>query len=505
MLPAGSTPFFVVKTGLDSKRDSGRSGWYAHGLKKLAMATVIRTRLPRRLPARSLCWLLALGVGGVCPCLRAQSGRLDTSFDPGSGVNEGSQVYATALQPDGRTLIVGDFTNFNGTGRTNIARLNYDGTLDRSFDPGSAVGASVYVGALAVQADGRVLVAGNFLGSEGTNLVRLNTNGTVDSAFSAATDSTVNSLVVQTNGRVVIGGFFTQVNGATRAGIARLGTNGVLDATFNPSLTGGFPSPSINALAMQADGKILIAGSFTNVNGTLTTNLARLNSNGSVDTNFHALSFGPPGAVLLYTVAADPQGRVLVGGSFDSCNSLIRSNLIRLNADGTMDTNFNAAAGTDATVYFVAAQSDGKALIGGSFTAVNGVARNAIARLNSDGSLDGGFDPGAGANGVVWSVASQPNGKVLIGGSFTEFDNTLRAGIARLLNPPELVNPAVSNGLFQVSVQTQLGAAYFLEFKDLLADPDWSVLPAVAGDGTVKALVDTNAVGAQRFYRLQVQ
>ncbi len=467
------------------------------------MVTLFRTSRCRRWRGWGLSLLFGLATVGASPWLRAQSGSLDPSFNPGAGVNPGSQVYAVAVQADGCIVIGGDFTNFNGTGRTNLARLNSDGSLDATFDPGSAVGPSLYVDALAVQPDGKVLVGGNFAGAAGTNLIRLNTNGTVDPGFSAATDSTVNSLMLQTNGSILIGGFFTQVNGAGRTGIARLGTNGALDINFNPSLVGG--SSSIYALALQSDGKILVAGSFTNVSGTGTTNLARLNATGTVDSNFKPVRFGPAAGTALYSVAVDTQGRVLAGGNFASCNSLVRSNLVRLNADGTLDTNFNAAAGTDSTINSIATQSDNKVLMGGLFAIASGAPRNAIARLNSDGSFDAGFDPGAGANNVVWSLALQPNGKILVGGAFSEFDILPYVGIARLLNPPQLFNPAFSNGSFRVSVQTQFGASYILQFKNLLTDPSWTPLPAVPGDGTLKALVDTNAVGTQRFYLLQVQ
>src|SRR5207245_1107217 len=113
------------------------------------------------------------------------------------------------------------------------------------------------------------------------NLLRLNTNGTLDTSFSVQADDVVYSLVVQTNSSVVIGGSFTHVNGAPRAGLARLSTNGVLDSTLNPGLTGGLAT--IYALVLQADGKILLGGSFTNINGTMRTNIALGLENQGID------------------------------------------------------------------------------------------------------------------------------------------------------------------------------------------------------------------------------
>src|SRR6266571_3448637 len=437
--------------------------------------------------------------------LRAQPGALDKSFDPGTGVDQ--SVYSIVVQTNGSILIAGNFTSFNTAPRTNIARLYPGGSGDPGFDPGPASGGSFpYVNALGLQADGMVLLGGSFTNAAATNLARLNTNGTLDTSFTSQADDTVNALVVQTNGSVVIGGFFTHVNGRARTGIARLGANGVLDLNFNLSLSGGFAT--VYALALQPDGEIVLGGSFTNVNSTARTNIARLLADGTLDANFKPVSVGggqlSPAAI--YALAVDGKGRVLAGGDFTSVNGLVRTNLVRLNGDGSLDTNFYAAAGTDFAVNSLAVQSDDKVLMGGYFDLVNGVSRNYIARLNADGRLDTTFEPGSGASDVVYSVALQSDGKVLIGGAFTDFDGTARNGIARLIMPgPQLVNSILSNNVFKVSVDTVNGKNYTLEYKNSLADSDWTALPVVPGDGTVKMLMDSSATDSHRFYRVEVQ
>ncbi len=463
----------------------------------------------RRMRAVRLAVLLRLAV--MAPGLEAQSGALDTSFDPGTGVDQ--LIYSIAVQDDGKILVGGDFTSFDGTPRTNIARLNVDGSLDTSFDPGPGVGGPFpYVNAVAVLPDRKVILGGSFAsvgGSPRSNLARLNSTGGLDGTFMAQTDDTVNAVMVETNGSVVLGGFFTQVNGTPRMGVARLDASGVLHPGLNLIVTGGFSA--IFALALQNDGKIIIGGSFTNISGSARTNVARLNADGSLDSNFLASSVGGGqlSPAVITAVAVDGADRVLLGGDFTSVNGADRTNLARLNSDGTLDGRFNPTAGTDFGVNSIIVQNDGKVLVGGFFNEVNGSTYNHIARLNRDGTLDGSFDPGAGASDVIYSLALQADGNVLLGGGFTDFGGTPRNGIARLQNiltipAPEVFAPELRNQVFTASTLTLRGRTYVLEYINALAETNWtSILPETAGDGTAKTFTDQTATVSQRFYRMR--
>src|SRR5439155_11936412 len=158
--------------------------------------------------------------------------------------------------------------------------------------------------------------------------------------------------------------------------------------------------------------------------------LARFNADGSLDGSF-GLVIGNRDWGSVNALAVQPDGKVLVGGSFYSINGTNRPGIARLNANGSLDNSFNPGTGANG-VSSVALQPDGKVLIGGGFTTVNGANRSGIARLNANGSLDGSFNPGTGVNGTVYSVALQPDGKVLIGGEFTSINGTNRNRIARL-------------------------------------------------------------------------
>jgi uncharacterized delta-60 repeat protein len=358
-------------------------------------------------------------------------GTLDTSFlAAGSGVN--SFVFAIAVQSDGRVVIGGQFTSVNDTGRNGAARLNADGTLDTSFLAiGSGANAPLY--ALALQADGKIVIGGSFTTFSGTSrngIARLNADGTVDTSFLAqgsGANSIVRCLALQSDGKILMGGAFTTVNGAVRTGIARLDNTGTLD-----NAGAGVARNDVTAVAVQADGKIMIGGSFTIFNGTARNRIARLNGDGTLDTTFLAAGSGANGDVS--AVALQSDGKVLIGGFFTSVNNTARNRIARLNSDGTLDTAFLAAgAGADSSVRKLVVQADGKILIGGNFTSINGTSRNSIARLNADGTLDTSFlASGAGANGPVFTLAVQSDGKILIGGDFTSFNGTSRNRFARL-------------------------------------------------------------------------
>src|SRR6185437_4424176 len=162
---------------------------------------------------------------------------------------------------------------------------------------------------------------------------------------------------------------------------------------------------SVLAVAVQSDGKVLIGGGFTTVNGALRGHIARLNPDGSID---HTFGYGLAGASsTVNAMALQSDGKVLIGGTFTAVNGTAINRVARLNSDGTLDTTFaSGLAGANGSINAMALQSDGKVLIGGLFAAVNGTAINRIARLNSDGTLDTAFGNGlAGANNAVTALA----------------------------------------------------------------------------------------------------
>jgi uncharacterized delta-60 repeat protein len=354
-------------------------------------------------------------------------GSLDATFDPGSGAN--GTIQTMALQSDGKTLIGGDFTTYNGTGRNRIARLSADGSLDASFNPGTGANGTVF--AITLQPDDKALIGGSFTTYNGTArkfIIRVNANGSLDATFNVGTGagSIVYGITLQPDGKAIIGGFFTTYNSTARNYIARVNADGSLDTGFDPG-SGG--NNYIQSIALQTDGKAIIVGAFVTYNGTARNYITRVNADGTLETTFNQ---GSGANRTILATALQPDGKIIIGGQFNSYNTIARTRIARLNADGSLDATFDPGTGASADVSAITLQPDGKIIIGGTFTTYNGTTRNRIARLNADGSLDATFDPGSGANNLVGVITLQADGKIIIGGTFTTYNGTTRNRIVRL-------------------------------------------------------------------------
>ena len=319
--------------------------------------------------------------------------------------------------PVAQVLVGGSFTTMGGVGRNRIARLNTDGTLDGSFNPGAAS----TVNAIALQPDGKILVGGAFttiVSTTRNRIARLNADGTLDGGFNPNANNTVNAIALQPDGKIVVVGSFGSIVSTARNRIARLNTDGTLDGSFNPNA-----GSIVNAIALQPDGKIVVGGSFTTMGGVGRNFVARLNTDGTLDGGFN-----PNANNVVSAITIQPDGRILIGGSFTTVGGTTRNRIARLNADGTLDGSFNPNA--NGAVGAIAIQPDGKILVGGAFTSIVSTARNRIARLNADGTLDGSFNPGAAS--TVNAIALQPDGKIVVGGGFAVIAGATRSNIARL-------------------------------------------------------------------------
>jgi uncharacterized delta-60 repeat protein len=337
-------------------------------------------------------------------------------------------VRTAAVQADGKTLIGGNFTEVQGTPRSGLARLNADGTLDTAF---AADANGQEVRSIVLQGDGHILVGGLFFGIGGGSqpyLVRLAADGSADASFAPAINDGVNTVAQQTDGKIVIAGYFTQVNGQAQRYLARLNADGTLDAGFAPAL-----DVAATLLTMQSDGRIVVGGFFTQVNGQPRQYLARLNADGSLDANF-----APDPDWLPQAVLQQKDGKLLLGGPFFRVYGQYLPWLVRFNLDGTLDetfASFDPQQGNNiVTVNALAQQADGKLLVGGAISGIHDEAHANIARLNLDGTLDDSFSTQVDVMLGVYTIAVQADGAIWIGGDLSAVDGIARDHLARL--PP---------------------------------------------------------------------
>ena len=354
----------------------------------------------------------------------------------GGGINFGSGfdgvIFSTAIQSDGKILVGGDFSSYNGTGASKIIRLNTDGSRDTSFVIGTGFsGLYPWVRSIAIQSDGKIVVVGNFANYKGTSaskIIRLNSDGSRDTSFVIGTgfDSLGYSIAIQSDGKIVVGGWFSSYNGSSANKIIRLNTDGSRDTSF---VTGTGIDGLIKLITIQSDGKIVVGGNFSEYNGTNANKIIRLNSDGSRDTSF-VIGTGFDSDV--NSIAIQSDGKIVVGGEFYWYNGTFVKRIIRLNTDGSVDTSFVYGDGFNGYANSVAIQSDGKIVVGGQFQIYNGTNANYIIRLNSNGSIDTSSVYGTGFDGNVESITIQSNGKILVGGYFTSYQGTGANGIIQL-------------------------------------------------------------------------
>lgn len=370
-------------------------------------------------------------------------GTKDTSFNIGSGFSNSmysNYISSIILQDDGKMILGGVFTKFQGSPQNYIIRLNSDGSKDATFNYGTGFmdnpnGSSTIL-TMVKQNDGKILVGGGFLGYQGIAtkyLIRLNADGTKDTSFDIGTgfNSTVKTIVLQNDGKIIVGGEFTQFQGLSQNRLIRLNTDGSKDASFNVS--SGFDA-TVNSVVLQPDGKIVAGGYFTRYVNDTQNGIVRLNPDGSRDKTFDILTgFGFAPSVT--ALGLQPDGKIIVGGAFLYYKGISQNHLIRLNSNGTKDVSFDIGTGygigqTD-RINFIVVQQNGKIFTGGYFKDYQGITVNNILSINSDGSRDTTFGTGDGFNNAVYAIAQQTDGKTIVGGKFTNYQQTLQSNLIR--------------------------------------------------------------------------
>jgi uncharacterized delta-60 repeat protein len=358
-------------------------------------------------------------------------GTFDSTFRRVIGPEtDSTSVDFITVQPDGRFFIGGDFTSVDGVPLPGRARLTPDGSLDVDFESAASVN-TLPLG----RPDGMIYLVHAF------TVEMLDKRERRDTTFHKAevrADSGTRSIyaqVVQPDGRLLVGGSFDWVNQTRRPGLARLNLDGGVDTGFKPALN-PLGEPRVDILQLDENGRILVAGLFTTSGRVPREGFARLNPDGSLDESFNPDVAGPTGITALLV---QEEQRIIVGGDFTAVDGIPRRRIARLNLNGSPDPTFDPGAGADDRVTALAVQPDGKVLAGGQFTSFGGVPRRNLVRLHADGSVDTGFDVGSGPVPLpgsfvptIKALAFQFDGKTLVGGSFTNMSGRRLSGVARL-------------------------------------------------------------------------
>lgn len=360
---------------------------------------------------------------------------------PISVLGQAVTVLCVASLPDGKILVGGSFTNFDGNSVRRLVRLNANGSLDNTFDANIMNGEVRAILPQDLDNDGsidRILVGGTFTSVRvdknsttdlsRTRLVRLNSDGTLDSSIVLSANGDIRTIYAQPDGKVLLGGSFTSINGAVRSRLARLNANGILDTSFsNPDIRNG----EVRAIVPEDDNldtiidSYVVGGSFTDVGGVIRNRLARFSATGA------RLGYNPDANNTVFDIVPQTDGKMLVAGAFTNFAGgvVARTRLARLQNDGSVDETF--AQEVNGEVRDLHLQVNGQVLLAGVFTQIGDAQRRFAARLNLDGSIDSAFDLNPDAE--IRNIIQSQDGKVIVGGLFTQLGSVGHQFVGRLL------------------------------------------------------------------------
>ena len=471
-------------------------------------------------------WLLIFGTIIFNVSAFALPGDVDPTFKTGGFVisNFGGAAYSSTLQADGKLVIVGNSSSSNGGSDFTTVRYNSDGTLDAAFGTAGKVvtdlgSANDIPFAVAQQPDGKLLVGGQY--QIGSNfdyqfaLVRYNTNGSLDATFGNAGivttqigegEDIINQILLLPDGKIIAAGRSQRFSTAQeQTAVVRYLPNGTVDTTF--ATNGIALSPAnlstryFGGAALQADGKLVVVASQSHQSTTnYSFNIVRYNADGTIDTSFGGgqveFQFRDSSENYVNDVTIQADGKILVAGSvyaavnFDTLNDYDFA-LARFNSDGTFDTSFDGDGKLTTSFGFnakdsaqeIVFQPDGKFIVGGSSGTASGPSI-AVARYNLDGSLDANFGDAGKVTASIFggsaaSIELQADGKILaVGTGFTP--QTTRPIIVRFKTSGALdqsFNPGTPGRVIIPQGETNTATAISVQ-------PDGKIIAAGTGSST---------------------
>jgi uncharacterized delta-60 repeat protein len=375
-----------------------------------------------------------------------ESGQITTPIGPGN-----AQAESVAVQRDGKIVVVGSFYT-SKISEFALARYNIDGSFDKRFGGSgkvtTAMGKECAANAVAIQSDGKIALAGyvNDAGKSNFALMRYNPDGTLDNSFNSTGkvstpvgtgDERAQAVVIQSDGKIIAAGKAAHADSNSGFALVRYNSDGRLDTSFAGTgkvITEFGIGDYATSLALQSDGRIVAAGDSYNKEHNYEIALVRYNVDGTLDTTFNTtgkVTTSIHGHSAANGVAVQSDGKIVVAGS---CSSPDGSEIIavaRYNSDGTLDTTFNgtgmatSALGKESRANSVVLQTDGKIVVAG-LSAAGSKTSFALARYNADGTLDPTFNGTGkvvtamgdkrGSNYGGSGLALQTDGKIVVVG-----------------------------------------------------------------------------------------
>jgi uncharacterized delta-60 repeat protein len=372
-------------------------------------------------------------------------------------------------------LLGGSFTLYNAPVLGGIAKLDSTGSLDPSFNMGSGQGGTPYF--FIQQPDGKYLMGGfnitSYSGSSNNRVVRINQDGTKDNTFILGTgfnNSPYDAKSYSDNSNIIVGNFLTY-SGSTVNGLVKVTPSGSIDTSFNTGFS--FQNSGIGpaqVVALQSDGKAIV-GVQSNQYSSSNNALCRTDLSGSYNAGpGTTFNYGLGGGLngFIYTAVTQSDGKIILGGTFTTYSGSSVNRIVRINPNGTRDNTFNVGFGFPTDVNELKIQPDGKIIAVGAFTTYSGSSSNIIVRINPNGTRDTSFNVGTGFSAAMNRIQIQPDGKILVGGQATTYSGSTINFLTRLTNSGS-IDPTFDKGTgFNAG-----GAVYGLALQ-----PDGKILAA---------------------------